>query len=175
MAFHPDASREAGSVPDRKQAHYRELHLRVRGLVEEETDWLANLANVAGAVYEWLPDVNWAGFYLVKEGELRLGPFQGRPACVHIPVGSGVCGTAAMEGRTQVVPDVHAFPGHIACDPVSRSEIVVPIRHEGGTVRAVLDIDSPKAGRFDDADRAGLEALVIAFSPHVDWDRAGQT
>ncbi|MDZ7799744.1 MAG: GAF domain-containing protein [Trueperaceae bacterium] len=126
-------------------------------------------------MYEWLPDVNWVGFYLLKDGELRLGPFQGRPACVRIAVGSGVCGTAVAKGRTQVVPDVHAFPGHIACDPASRSEIVVPIRDEGGTVQAVLDIDSPNAGRFDDEDRVGLEALVAAFAPHVDWERARQT
>lgn len=175
MSLHPDASHDSGPVPDPEQEHYRELRLRVRGLVEAEGDWLANLANVAAAVFEWLPDVNWVGFYLLKEGELRVGPFQGRPACVHIAVGSGVCGTAVAERCTQVVPDVHAFPGHIACDPASRSEIVVPILDEGDTVQGVLDIDSPVPGRFGDADRAGLEALVVAFAPHVDWARARRT
>jgi GAF domain-containing protein len=155
-----------------KPARYRELRLRVRGLLEGESDWLANLANLTSAIYEWLPALNWAGTYLLRDGELVLGPFQGRPACVRIAVGSGVCGAAVSEGATQVVPDVHAFPGHIACDPRSRSEIVVPIRDGSGEVVAVLDLDSDRPGTFDDDDRAGLESLVADVAPLIDWSRA---
>ena len=155
-----------------KPERYDELRRRVAALLEDEDDWLAALANVAAAVYEWLPDLNWAGFYLRKDGELVLGPFQGRPACVRIAIGSGVCGTAVVEGASQVVADVHAFPGHIACDPRSRSEIVVPIRDGAGTVVAVLDLDSDRPATFDDQDRVGLEALIAEVAPHVDWARA---
>jgi GAF domain-containing protein len=165
----PDPSMGA-SLP--KPERYDELRRRVAALLEGEDDWLAALANVAAAVYEWLPDLNWAGFYLRKDGELVLGPFQGRPACVRIAIGSGVCGTAVAEGATQVVADVHAFPGHIACDPRSRSEIVVPIRDGTGTVVAVLDLDSDRTGTFDQEDRAGLEALIAEVAPRVDWGRA---
>lgn len=155
-----------------KAQHYQELRRRIAALVEGETDWLANLANVAAEVFAWLPDLNWSGFYLVRGDELVLGPFQGRPACVRIPVGRGVCGTAAATRATQVVADVHAFPGHIACDPRSRAEIVVPIIVSGRVV-GVLDLDSEEPGRFDDADREGLEALVTDVTPVIDWSAAG--
>jgi GAF domain-containing protein len=154
-----------------KPERYAELRLRVQGLLEGEHDWLANLANVTAAVYEWLPDLNWAGVYLLKGGELVLGPFQGRPACVRIAVGSGVCGTAVAEDATQVVADVHAFPGHIACDPRSRSEIVVPMRDANGRVVAVLDLDSDRPATFDEEDRLGLEALVAHVAQAIDWQR----
>lgn len=157
-----------------KPERYDELRRRVAALLEGEDDWLAGLANVAAAVYEWLPDLNWAGFYLRKGDELVLGPFQGRPACVRIAIGTGVCGTAVDEGRSQVVADVHAFPGHIACDPASRSEIVVPIRDPRGKVVAVLDLDSDRPGTFDDLDRVGLEALIDDVAPRIDWSRAAR-
>jgi GAF domain-containing protein len=170
--MHEAMSDPAAGAALPKPERFRELRLRVRGLLEGEDDWLANLANVTAAVYEWLPDLNWAGVYLLKGGELVLGPFQGRPACVRIAVGSGVCGTAVAHGSTQVVPDVHAFPGHIACDPRSRSEIVVPMRDADGRVVAVLDLDSDRPGTFDDDDRDGLEALVADVAPTIDWRRA---
>ena len=135
-------------------------------LIGDERDFTANMANMAALLFHQLPDLNWAGFYLMKDGELVLGPFQGKPACIRIPVGKGVCGTAAATRQTQVVPDVHAFPGHIACDADSRSEIVVPLIADDVLV-GVLDLDSPKPGRFDEADRAGLEAagrLLLAAS-----------
>ena len=160
------------SVPADKAERYAELRARIGGLLDGETDWLANLANVSAAVYEWLPDLNWSGFYLLKGGELVLGPFQGRPACVRIEVGTGVCGTAVAEGESQVVPDVHAFPGHIACDARSRSEIVIPVRDESGDIVAVLDLDSPELATFDDEDRVGLEAIVADLATSVDWSRA---
>ena len=119
----------------------------------------ANLANASALLWQRLPDINWAGFYKMVDGKLVLGPFQGKPACILIPIGRGVCGTAVAEDRTQLVYDVHQFPGHIACDSVSNSEIVVPI-HVGGTVWGVLDIDSPYTGRFTQKDRAGLEKIV---------------
>ncbi len=154
-----------------KPERYEELRARVRALVQHETDWLANLGNAAAEVYAWLPNLNWAGFYLMKGGELVLGPFQGRPACVRIAVGRGVCGTAVSTRTTQVVADVQAFPGHIACDVRSRSEIVVPVV-VGGEVVAVLDLDSAATANFDEEDRQGLEALVADLLPHVDWARA---
>ena len=117
------------------------------------------LSNAAALIWETLEDINWAGFYLVKDGKLQLGPLQGKPACTVIEGGKGVCGTAVAEDRTQLVKDVHKFPGHIACDSASNSEIVVPI-HSGGSVYGVLDIDSPKLGRFSEEDRDGLEAFV---------------
>lgn len=150
---------------------YAALTREVLALVEGESDWLANLANVAAAIRAAVPNLNWAGFYLRKADELVLGPFQGMPACIRIAIGRGVCGTAVAEGRTQVVADVHAFPGHIACDPRSRSEIVVPIRVAGAIV-AVLDLDSDRPGTFTERDRAGLERLVDAFAPAIDWARA---
>ena len=120
---------------------------------------IANLANASALLWENLPDINWAGFYLMEDGALILGPFQGKPACIRIPIGKGVCGTAAACDLTQLVPDVHAFPGHIACDCASNSEIVVPIRVKG-SIWGVLDIDSPVEDRFSPEDQAGLEAFV---------------
>src|SRR5689334_22058982 len=138
---------------------YVDLASQLKGLLAGETDLIANVANTAAVIYHGLPDLNWAGFYLMKDGELVLGPFQGKPACIRIAVGKGVCGTAAATRETQVVADVHAFPGHIACDAASRSELVVPLI-VGGAVIGVLDLDSPLPGRFDDADRTGCEALA---------------
>lgn len=170
-----DMARVASTVetprPASKDELYAELRARIGGLLEGESDWLANLANVSAAIFEWLPDLNWAGFYLLKGGELVLGPFQGRTACVRIAVGKGVCGTAVAEGASQVVTDVHAFPGHIACDARSRSEIVIPLRDADGRIVGVLDLDSPELGTFDDADRAGLEAVVRDLSSAIDWSR----
>lgn len=160
------------AAPAARHDLYRELALRVRGLVDGERDWLANLANVSAAIYDLVPNLNWAGFYLLRGGDLVVGPFQGLPACVRIAVGKGVCGTAVAEGETQVVVDVNAFPGHIACDARSRSEIVVPIRDAAGAVVAVLDLDSAEFGNFGDEDRVGLEAVVAAFAPAIDWERA---
>jgi GAF domain-containing protein len=156
-------------APDLPTAErYAELRQRALALVAGESDAVANLANVAAEVFASVPDLNWAGFYLLKGGELVVGPFQGRPACVRIAVGRGVCGTAVAERRSQVVADVHAFDGHIACDPRSRAEVVVPIE-SGGLVVGVLDLDSERPGRFGDDDRVGLEALVAALVPAIDW------
>ena len=147
---------------DSKAELYTELTGQLRALLTGERDWLANLANAAALVFNALPDLNWAGFYLWRGGELVLGPFQGKPACVRIAAGRGVCGAAVQERRSQVVADVHAFPGHIACDAASRSELVVPLLR-GEEILGVLDLDSPRPGRFDEEDRAGCEALVAAF------------
>lgn len=149
-----------------KPQRYVELHRQVLALMEGEEDGLANLANASAAIFSVLPDLNWAGFYLMKGGELVVGPFQGLPACVRIAVGRGVCGTAVATGRSQVVADVHAFPGHIACDPRSRAELVVPLVW-GGRVVGVIDLDSERPGRFDEEDRAGLEALAEDLAPIV--------
>ena len=128
--------------------------------LSEGVKWdITVLSNAAALIWDTLGDINWAGFYLMEDGALILGPFQGKPACIRIPTGKGVCGTAAACDQTQLVPDVHAFPGHIACDGASRSEIVVPI-HANGSVWGVLDIDSPSLNRFSEADRQGLEAFV---------------
>lgn len=155
--------------PRDKGECYRLLGGQLSALMEGERDALANLANAAALIYHALPDLNWAGFYLYKQGMLVLGPFQGMPACVRIPLGRGVCGAAARERRTQVVPDVHAFPGHIACDAASRSEIVVPLV-DGERLLGVLDVDSPLPGRFDEGDREGLEALARLLIAGCDWD-----
>jgi GAF domain-containing protein len=151
-------------LPTDKPAAYAELETSLRALLEGENDLVANAANLAALLFWSLPQLNWAGFYLVepRRGDLLLGPFQGKPACVRIPVGRGVCGTAAARRETVVVPDVHAFPGHIACDSASNSEIVVPVVRDGELL-GVLDLDSPVRSRFDDADARGLEALVRAF------------
>jgi GAF domain-containing protein len=138
---------------------YRELALQARGLFEGERDWLANAANLAALIYDGLDDLNWAGLYLLKDDELVLGPFQGKPACVRIALGKGVCGTAAARGETLIVEDVEKFPGHIACDVASRSEIVVPLAKNGRLI-GVLDLDAPIAARFNTEDRAGLEILA---------------
>jgi L-methionine (R)-S-oxide reductase len=153
-----------------KSILYRDLGAALEALLAGETDALANLANASGLLAQSLEKINWCGFYLLRGGELVLGPFQGKPACVRIPLGKGVCGTAAMREETLVVPDVALFPGHIACDPESRSEIVVPIR-EGDRLRAVLDIDSPEKNRFDEEDRTGLEHFVRVMVPHIDWEK----
>jgi L-methionine (R)-S-oxide reductase len=144
---------------------YRELAAQLASLLAGETDLIANAANTAALIYNGLPDLNWAGFYFRHGAELVLGPFQGKPACVRIPVGKGVCGTAAARGATVLVADVHAFPGHIACDPASRSELVVPLIEAGG-VLGVLDLDSPLLARFDTADQQGCERLIALFLDH---------
>src|SRR5688500_16789600 len=141
-----------------KATLYADLASALEGLVAGETDGIANMANAASLIFEALPDINWVGFYRNIGGELVLGPFQGRPACIRIPFGTGVCGVAAQTREVQLVEDVHAFPGHIACDSASNSEIVVPILREGELL-AVLDIDSPSHARFDADDRAGCVRL----------------
>jgi L-methionine (R)-S-oxide reductase len=147
---------------------YRDLASALEATVAGEPDAIANLANASALLAGALERINWCGFYLLRGEELVLGPFQGKPACVRIALGKGVCGTAAARRETLVVPDVHAFPGHIACDADSRSEIVVPIL-EGQALRGVLDVDSPEPGRFGEEDRAGLEAFVAALAPRVSW------
>ena len=147
-----------------KPALYAELAHSLQSLLAGESDLIAAAANTSSLLYWSLPDLNWAGFYLVDEasGDLLVGPFHGKPACVRIPLGTGVCGTAAAQRRTVVVEDVHAFPGHIACDSASNSEIVVPVL-SGQRLIGVLDLDSPTRGRFDDVDARGLERLVEVF------------
>jgi L-methionine (R)-S-oxide reductase len=147
---------------------YRHLPASLEALLEGETDALANLANAAALLYGSLPRINWAGFYLLRGETLVLGPFQGKPACVRIPLGKGVCGTAAARRETLLVPDVLAFPGHIACDDASRSEIVVPIL-DGETLRGVLDVDAPEKDRFGHHDQAVLEVCVRVLLPRIDW------
>lgn len=151
-----------------KLGRYLALRRYVDLLTADESDWLANLANVAAAIYEHVPNLNWAGFYLMRGGELVLGPFQGQPACVRIAVGRGVCGTAAATKVSQVVPDVRQFEGHIACDSRSLSEVVVPIIVDGEVV-GVLDLDSASLRNFDIEDRRALETIVRDLVPRVDW------
>jgi GAF domain-containing protein len=146
---------------------YASLAAHASALFEGERDLIANAANLSALIYHSLPDLNWAGFYLLRKGELVLGPFQGRPACIRIPVGRGVCGTAAERRETVVVEDVELFPGHIACDSASRSEIVVPLIVDGELI-GVLDLDSPVAARFNDEDREGLERLAAIWGASVD-------
>ena len=141
---------------------YSDLLLQARALLEMERDTVANMANLSALLYHGLDNLNWAGFYILKEGTLVLGPFQGKPACVRIGMGKGVCGTAASTCQTQLVPDVHAFAGHIACDSASQSEIVVPLFCRG-EVWGVLDIDSPIKARFDETDRENLEKIARIF------------
>ena len=147
---------------------YDELARQTRGLLDGERDLIANAANFAALIWQIVPDLNWAGFYFLKGGVLVLGPFQGKPACVRIAVGKGVCGTAVARRETMLVEDVHAFAGHIACDAASNSELVVPLI-KGGVVRGVLDIDSPLLARFDSADRTGFEAVVQLFVTGTDF------
>ena len=147
---------------DSKAALYAELAKQARALLDGEHDRIANAANLSALAYQALPDLNWVGFYLFDGTELVLGPFQGKPACVRIPLNRGVCGAAASQRQTQLVPDVHAFPGHIACDAASRSEIVVPLVHQGELI-GVWDVDSPVPDRFDEDDRQGMEALCAVF------------
>ncbi len=141
--------------PKEKKVLYQLLKVRIQGLIDGVPYLIANLANVSALLVEALTDINWVGFYLVKNGRLVLGPFQGRPACVEIPMGKGVCGTAAAKDESILVENVHEFPGHIACDCASKSEIVIPI-HKNGEIVGVLDIDSPSFGRFDEEDKDGL-------------------
>ncbi len=149
---------------------YSLLNERLSALIAGVPHPTANLANAAALLWESLEGINWAGFYLREGDTLVLGPFQGKPACIEIPWGRGVCGTAAAENKTQLVPDVHAFPGHIACDSASNSEIVVPLRRPDGTVFGVLDIDSPRLSRFSGEDARGLEALVTEMEKSLRWD-----
>ncbi len=155
-----------------KTETYAALDSQLRALLAGESDFVANCANTASLLWHSLPDLNWAGFYRLSGGQLVLGPFQGRPACVRIPLAKGVCGTAAATGKTVIVPDVHEFPGHIACDPNSRSEIVVPLMKNGGLL-GVLDLDSPKLDRFDAVDQAGLERLVAVMLAASDVEIPG--
>ena len=143
---------------------YELLAQQLQALIEGEPDLIANLSNASAAINEALENINWAGFYLVKENMLVLGPFQGKPACIRIPFGKGVCGTAAKKDETQLV---HEFPGHIACDSASRSEIVIPIHDKNGAVAAVLDIDSPELDRFDETDQSGLEHCVKILEKYL--------
>lgn len=149
-----------------KAEMYRELTEAARALTAAERDPVANMANLAALIWQYLPALNWAGFYRAVGDELVLGPFQGKPACIRIPFGRGVCGAAAQSGEVQLVADVHAFPGHIACDAASRSELVVPVLR-GGKVIAVIDLDSPELARFDDADAAGIAALAAGIAPVI--------
>ncbi|MHA0317014.1 GAF domain-containing protein [Sphingomonas melonis] len=145
---------------------YRDLLGALDALTTDEPDAIANMANAAALVWQYLPALNWAGFYRMVGGELVLGPFQGKAACIRIPLGKGVCGTAAATRETQLVEDVHAFPGHIACDAASRSELVVPIVHDGRLI-GVLDLDSPEPARFDEVDAAGCEALCARLAARI--------
>ncbi|MBA3897932.1 MAG: GAF domain-containing protein [Sphingomonadaceae bacterium] len=149
-----------------KPALYRDLLAAIDAVMANESDPVANMANAAALLFEWLPDVNWVGFYRLIDGELVLGPFQGKVACIRIAIGQGVCGTAAAARVTQVVEDVDAFPGHIPCDAASRSEIVVPLIVDRALV-GVLDIDSPTPSRFDDGDKRGCEAIAALLSPRI--------
>lgn len=154
-----------------KPIFYAELNQQLTGLLTGERDFIANAANLSALVYLMVPDLNWAGFYLMRGNDLLLGPFQGKPACVRIPVHPvprGVCGAAAFEKQTRLVANVHEFPGHIACDSASNSEIVVPLVVAAGRVLGVLDVDSPKLDRFDEQDRAGFELLVTTFMNMTD-------
>jgi L-methionine (R)-S-oxide reductase len=141
---------------------YREIAGQLKALVEDERDPIANAANTSALLFMTLPDLNWAGFYFLRGQELVLGPFQGKPACIRIPVGKGVCGTAVERRRSILVEDVHAFPGHIACDAASRSELVVPLMKDDA-ILGVLDLDSPKPARFDAEDQAGIETLARIY------------
>lgn len=149
-----------------KSDMYRELVRSADALTSGETDGVANMSNIAALLWEFLPDVNWTGFYRVVDGDLVLGPFQGKAACIRIPFGRGVCGAAAQTGETQLVEDVHAFPGHIACDANSASELVVPVMRDGQVI-AVVDLDSPSRGRFDHDDALGIESLVAVIADRI--------
>jgi L-methionine (R)-S-oxide reductase len=155
-----------------KATAYGALLSQLRAMLTGERDWLANCANTAALLFQALPDLNWAGYYLVRPGtgeELVLGPFQGNPACVRIAMGRGVCGTAGQARESVIVADVREFPDHIACDSASRSELVVPLLAPGGQLLGVLDLDSPRTGRFDEEDRRGCEALVAALVEATDF------
>jgi GAF domain-containing protein len=145
-----------------KAEFYRQLAEQLAALLAGERDPVANAANTSALLFQMMPDLNWAGFYMMQGGELVLGPFQGKPACVRIPVGKGVCGTAVARSASVLVEDVHAFPGHIACDAASRSELVVPLVGRRGTI-GVIDLDSPSPARFDAADQAGIERVAAIY------------
>ncbi len=145
------------------------LAKELKALMDGEPDLIANLSNASAAIYQSLDDINWAGFYALKGNTLVLHPFQGKPACIRIPVGKGVCGTAVLKNEAQLVPDVHEFPGHIACDSASNSEIVIPL-HVGGEIVGVLDIDSPTVGRFSETDLNGL--MLSAEVIELAWERS---
>ena len=147
---------------------YKLLAAQIRSMAEDEPNYIPVMSNASALLYENMEDLNWAGFYIMNKGSLMLGPFQGKVACIRIELGKGVCGTAAQSNETQLVKDVHQFPGHIACDSASNSEIVVPIHSEGKVV-AVLDIDSPSLSRFDENDKEGLEQFVKALEETVDF------
>ena len=149
-----------------KARHYRELYCALDALTVGEPDAIANMANAAALLWEYLPELNWAGFYRLLDGELVLGPFQGKAACIRIALGAGVCGTAAATCEAQCVPDVHAFPGHIACDAASASELVVPVVHDERLI-AVIDLDSPRLARFDAADVAGVGEIATLLAPRI--------
>ena len=153
-------------MPLIKETNYNLLTKQLQSLIEDEQNLIAILSNTSAILNDNLDQINWVGFYLIENEELILGPFQGHPACVHIAIGKGVCGTAVAEDKTQLVKDVHAFPGHIACDAASNSEIVLPLRHNGEII-AVLDIDSPLLARFDGDDKIGLEQLISLFEKHL--------
>ncbi|HHV97185.1 MAG TPA: GAF domain-containing protein [Clostridiaceae bacterium] len=151
-----------------KKEIYRIINTYLKGIVEEDSDWLAGISNASALLFQLLPDINWAGFYLYRNNELVLGPFQGKPACIRIKMGKGVCGTAAKERKIQIVRDVNEFPGHIVCDIASQSEIVIPIIHSERLI-GVLDIDSPKKGRFDNEDAESLMEFVDILNKHLTW------
>lgn len=148
--------------PARKAEFYRDLCEQLTALLDGERDPIANGANASALLFQLMPDLNWAGFYFVRGNELVLGPFQGKPACVRIAIGRGVCGTAVMRGESVLVEDVHAFPGHIACDAASRSELVVPLK-KGATILGVIDLDSPVPARFDAEDQSGIESVAAVY------------
>lgn len=160
---------------DDKALFYKAMLHLLDNLVSDEPDWLANMSNASALLGHQFTEINWVGFYLYKQGELILGPFQGKPACTHIAVGHGVCGTVAKTKQTLVVADVHAFPGHIACDAASKSEIVVPILTTAGRLLAVLDIDSPILNRFDTQDAAGLEQFAAQLAALPGWPQENTT
>jgi GAF domain-containing protein len=147
---------------------YKLLAKQIKALADDEPNFIPVFSNASALLYDNMEDLNWAGFYIMNKGSLMLGPFQGKVACIRIEVGKGVCGTAVAEDKTQLVKDVHQFPGHIACDSASNSEIVVPI-HKDGQVVAVLDIDSPSLSRFDEADKEGLEEFVKALEEVIEF------
>jgi L-methionine (R)-S-oxide reductase len=163
MKVEPQRSESQG-----KAELYNQLGSQLRSLLEGERDFIANAANFSSLLYHEVPDLNWAGFYLLKGDELVLGPFQGKPACVRIAIGAGVCGTAAKERQTVIVDNVHEFPGHIACDSASNAEIVIPLTVDGRLI-GVLDLDSPTFARFDEEDARGLNELVEIFNSSTDF------
>ncbi|MDM5211305.1 GAF domain-containing protein [Peribacillus sp. NJ4] len=150
----------------KKEKNYELVQKQLSALIEDETNRIANLSNAAALLNQFLDEINWVGFYLYEEGQLILGPFQGLPACVRIPMGKGVCGTSAATEKTLRIEDVHQFPGHIACDAASRSEIVIPLMKDGKLI-GVLDIDSPVTDRFDEIDQQGLEKFADILSRHL--------